>query len=168
MSTSETTSSNTEHSENTESTTSGNSTNHSSADIPVETSSDPVNISSSVLDNVPVDQPSDQPPETSPMDDDSPTPFEDSTMDQHSSDSTIQDYASASEENTIELPLSKPPFLPWLLANLYVNTLPTQMNLVLSLKNRTLVARISIRIVRKRLDLFDLFFLFLTTRLSNT
>ena len=99
-STSETTSSNTEHSENTESSTSDNSTNDSSAD---ENSSDPVNISSPVLDNVPVDQPSDQPSETSPMDDDSLTPLGDSIMDQHSSDSTIQDFASASEENTMEL-----------------------------------------------------------------
>ena len=33
------------------------------------------------------------------MDDDSPTPLEDSTKDQHSSDSTIQDFASTSEEN---------------------------------------------------------------------
>ena len=52
---------------------------------------------------MPVDQPSDQRSETSPMDDDSLTSLEDSTMDQHSSDSTIQDYASASEENTMEL-----------------------------------------------------------------
>ena len=102
MSTSESTSSNTEHSENTESTTSDNSPNDSSADIPVENLSDHVNISS-VLDNLPVDQPSKQPSETSPMDDDSATPLEDSTMDQDSSDSTIQDYASASEENTMEL-----------------------------------------------------------------
>ena len=52
---------------------------------------------------MPVDQPLDQPSETSPMDDDSPTPLDDSTKDQHSSDFTIQDYASASEENTMEL-----------------------------------------------------------------
>ena len=37
------------------------------------------------------------------MDDDSPTPLDDSTKDQHSSDFTIQNYASASEENTMEL-----------------------------------------------------------------
>ena len=37
------------------------------------------------------------------MDDDSPTPLEDSTTDQHSSESTIQDFASVSEENTMEL-----------------------------------------------------------------
>ncbi|CAH3027963.1 unnamed protein product [Porites evermanni] len=36
------------------------------------------------------------------MDDDSPT-IEETTMDQDSSNSTIQDYASASEENTMEL-----------------------------------------------------------------
>lgn len=36
------------------------------------------------------------------MDNDSPT-VEETTMDQDSSDSTIQDYASASEENTMEL-----------------------------------------------------------------
>ena len=117
------------------------------------------------------------------MDDDSPTPLDDSTKDQHSSDFTIQDYASASEENTMELftepqtshpagngckpakildvftPFRKPP-VPTLVTSKPVNTLPTQMNLALSLKNRTLVARISIRIVRKRLDLFDLFSLF--------
>ena len=102
MSTSESTSSNTEHFENTESTTSDNSTNDSSADIPVENLSHHVNISS-VLDNLPVNQPSNQPFETSPMDDDSPTPLDDSTTDQDSRDSTIQDYASASEENTMEL-----------------------------------------------------------------
>ena len=45
----------------------------------------------------------DQPLETFPMDDDSPRPLEDLTMAQHSSDSTIQDYAPGSEENTIEL-----------------------------------------------------------------
>ena len=77
--------------------------NDSSADIPVENSSDPVNISSPVLDNVAVDQPLDQPSETSPMDDDSPRPLEDLTMEQHSSDSTIQDYTPVSEENIMEL-----------------------------------------------------------------
>ena len=55
--------------------------NDSSADIPVENSSDPVNISSPVLDNVAVDQP----------------------LEQHSSDSTIQDYTPVSEENIMEL-----------------------------------------------------------------
>ena len=70
--------------------------NDSSAD-------NPVNISSPVLDNVAVDQPLDQPSETSPMDDDSPTPLDDSTKDKHSSDFTIQDYTPASEENTMEL-----------------------------------------------------------------
>ena len=79
-----------------------NSPNDSSAEIPVENLSDHVNISS-VLDDLPVDQPLNQPSETSPMDDDSPTPLEDSTMDQDSRYSTIQDYASVSEENTMEL-----------------------------------------------------------------
>ena len=121
---------------------------------------------------MPVDQPSDQPSETFPMDDDSLTPLEDSTMDQHSSDSTIQDSASASEENTMELftepqTSSRPagngrkpakildvsllfangPLLPWLQANLCQNTLLTQVNLALSLKNRTLVAQISRSII---------------------
>lgn len=95
--TSDSTPSNTEHSEHsensesTESTNSDNATTDSNADI-----SDPV------LDNTPTVQPSDRPSETSPMNDDSPT-VEETTVDQDSSDSTIQHYASASEENTMEL-----------------------------------------------------------------
>ena len=82
-----------EHSENTESTESTESTNSDDA-----TTASNADISDSVLDNTPNDQPTEI-SETSPMDDD----IEETTMDQDSSDSTLQDYASASEEHTMEL-----------------------------------------------------------------
>ena len=87
-----------EHSENTESTESTESTKSSNSDNAATDSN------ADISDPTPTSQPLDLPSEASetPVMDDDTSTVEDTTMDQDSSDSTIQDYASASEE-TMEL-----------------------------------------------------------------